>query len=304
MAEVVAAAVETARPLIDARQHRFTVTLRATSLRVKGDFARLAQILANLLNNAAKYTEPKRQHLADRRRAKAARSCSRVRDSGMGIPAESLSSIFDLFSQVRAHARPLAGRPGHRPHAGAGGWSRCRVEAFRCAASGHDRGSEFTVRLPAGSPAESVVAPAPPPVEEAQHAATRDGSRARRRRQPRCRREPGDAAADGGVRRPHRVRRPDGARGGSGDPSARGPSRSRPSRNRRIPGRRAHPGDARRRAHVADSRFPATARTSIAAARARPVSTSISSSRSIPLRSPNCWKRSGSPMPARLRETW
>jgi signal transduction histidine kinase len=82
----VAAAVETARPLIDARQHQFTTTVRDSSLRVKGDFARIAQILANLLNNAAKYTEPK-GNMWLTVASDGPEIVFRIGDSGMGIPA-------------------------------------------------------------------------------------------------------------------------------------------------------------------------------------------------------------------------
>ena len=161
VAEVVAAAVETARPLIDARQHRFTMTLRETSLRVKGDFARLAQVLANLLNNAAKYTEPNGNIWLTVTRAGEEIVFS-VRDSGMGIPTESLASIFDLFAQSE--------RTLDRSQGGLGiGLTLVRrlVEmqggSVSVKSDGHDRGSEFTVRLPAGKPAEAV--PSVPQVE-------------------------------------------------------------------------------------------------------------------------------------------
>jgi CheY-like chemotaxis protein/two-component sensor histidine kinase len=172
VAEVVAAAVETARPLIDARAHRFTMTLRETSLRVKGDFARLAQILANLLNNAAKYTEPNGSIWLTVAR-EGAEVVFSVRDSGMGIPAESLSSIFDLFAQSERTLDRSQGGLGigltlvRRLVEMQGGSVSVRSE-------GHDRGSEFTVRMPVGSPAESVV-PAPLPAERPQHAAAQGG---------------------------------------------------------------------------------------------------------------------------------
>jgi signal transduction histidine kinase/DNA-binding response OmpR family regulator len=154
VAEVVAAAVETARPLIDARQHRFTMTLRETSLRVKGDFARLAQVLANLLNNAAKYTEPNGNIWLTVARTGEEIVFS-VRDSGMGIPAESLASIFDLFAQSE--------RTLDRSQGGLGiGLTLVRrlVEmqggSVSVKSEGHDSGSEFTVRMPAGKAAEAA----------------------------------------------------------------------------------------------------------------------------------------------------
>ncbi len=157
VAEVVAAAVETARPLIDARQHQFTTTIRDSSLRVKGDFARLAQILANLLNNAAKYTEPKGNIwltvVGD-----GLEIVFRIGDSGMGIPAESQASIFDLFAQSE--------RTLDRSQGGLGiGLTLVRrlVDmqggSVSVRSDGQDQGSEFTVRLPAAPPKEAAAAP-------------------------------------------------------------------------------------------------------------------------------------------------
>ena len=78
-------------------------------MRVRGDFARLAQVLANLLNNAAKYTDDGgRISLAAT--ARASEIVFRVRDSGMGIPKEALASIFEPFRQLgQAVDRPQGG---------------------------------------------------------------------------------------------------------------------------------------------------------------------------------------------------
>jgi signal transduction histidine kinase/DNA-binding response OmpR family regulator len=153
VAEVVGAAVEAARPLIDARQHVFTVSVPADLPRVKGDFARLAQILANLLNNAAKYTEPKGSiGLTATHGGADIVFC--VRDSGMGIPPGSLSAIFELFAQAQ--------RTLDRSQGGLGiGLTLVKrlVEmqggSVAVYSAGHDRGSEFTVRVPAALPTDA-----------------------------------------------------------------------------------------------------------------------------------------------------
>src|SRR5262249_59803949 len=92
--------------LIDSLQHELRVKVCSETLRVQGDFARLTQVLANLLNNAAKYTEPGgRIHLELSRAGEEA--MLRVRDSGVGIRPENIEKIFELFAQVgrkdRAH---------------------------------------------------------------------------------------------------------------------------------------------------------------------------------------------------------
>ncbi len=95
----VARAVEISRPLIDARRHELTVTLPPQPVRVRADLVRLAQVLANLLNNAAKYTEETGRIALDVARV-GDEVVFRVRDNGIGISPEMVGSVFDLFTQV------------------------------------------------------------------------------------------------------------------------------------------------------------------------------------------------------------
>src|SRR5439155_14002225 len=102
LAEIVARAVESSKPLIDARQHHLTVQLPPRPLVAEGDSVRLVQVLANLLNNAAKYTaERGRIDVIGEvvGRGSAEKVLLRVRDTGMGIPPEMLPHLFDLFTQ-------------------------------------------------------------------------------------------------------------------------------------------------------------------------------------------------------------
>ncbi len=155
VAEVASAAVETSRPFVDAHEHTLTLLLPRKSPRVNADFARLAQILANLLNNAAKYTKQRGQ-ISLTATQEGDEVIFRVRDSGMGIPKESLSSIFDLFTQVDHTLDRSQGGLGvgltlvKRLVEMQGG----TVSAF---SAGKDQGSEFTVRLPA-APSDSLAA--------------------------------------------------------------------------------------------------------------------------------------------------
>jgi CheY-like chemotaxis protein/two-component sensor histidine kinase len=147
MAEVVARAVETSRPLIDARKHELTIDLPSHPLPVRGDAVRLAQVLGNLLNNAAKYTEEGGRIWLSAGRTED-EIVLRVRDTGMGIPADMLSSIFDLFTQVDRSLDRAQGGLGigltlvHKLVEMHGG----RVEAF---SAGANQGAEFVVHLPA-----------------------------------------------------------------------------------------------------------------------------------------------------------
>ena len=147
VAAVVATAVEASQPVIDAHGHTLTLSMPTKALQVKADFVRLAQVLSNLINNAAKYTGPRGQISLS-----GVEDCGeivfRVRDTGIGIPQESLSSIFELFTQVD--------RSLDRSQSGLGiGLTLVKrlVEmqggSVSVYSAGKGRGSEFTVRLPA-----------------------------------------------------------------------------------------------------------------------------------------------------------
>jgi two-component system CheB/CheR fusion protein len=147
LATVITRAVETARPLIDSHHHALTVSLPSEPVWLDADLIRLAQVVSNLLFNAAKYTED-----GGRISVSAARDGEevvvRVKDTGIGIDAEMLPRLFRLFVQAD---RSLA-----RAHGGMGiGLALVRklVELHggrvEVQSDGPDRGSEFTVRLPA-----------------------------------------------------------------------------------------------------------------------------------------------------------
>jgi PAS domain S-box-containing protein len=147
LAEVVATAVETSRPLIESHRHKLTVMLPDRPVRVEADAARLAQVLSNLLNNAAKYTEDGgRIELIAQRTPKEA--VLRVRDNGVGIAPEALPQLFDMFMQIESSTDRSQGGLGIgltlvrrlvEMHGG-------KIEAR---SAGLGKGSEFLVRLPA-----------------------------------------------------------------------------------------------------------------------------------------------------------
>jgi signal transduction histidine kinase/CheY-like chemotaxis protein len=154
---VVESAVETARPALDAKRHHLEVTLPEQNIELDADALRLSQVLSNLLTNAAKYTDPEgRIRLVAQPRG--GEILIRVADNGIGISAEALPSIFTMFSQV-ATSRSGGGL-------GIGlALSRGLVELhggeLSAQSEGLGKGSEFTVRLPALSPASAADEPAP-----------------------------------------------------------------------------------------------------------------------------------------------
>jgi PAS domain S-box-containing protein len=157
IAAVVRGAVETSRPLIEAAGHQLVLSLPAEPLTLNGDPVRLAQVFANLLNNAAKYTDPGGQ-ISFTIRADGESIEASVRDTGMGIPPEMLSEVFKLFRQVDRHVEHAQGGLGIgltlvkslvEMHGGT-------VEAR---SGGPGQGAEFVVRLPIAPAEWSVDAP-------------------------------------------------------------------------------------------------------------------------------------------------
>jgi signal transduction histidine kinase len=108
LSEIVRDAVETSRPQIESLQHKLTVTLPEAPVWLEGDAARLTQVLANLLNNAAKFQEAGgRIELSVTHRGGEAEI--RIRDYGAGIPADQVQGLFQLFMQGE---RNLEGQHG------------------------------------------------------------------------------------------------------------------------------------------------------------------------------------------------
>jgi two-component system CheB/CheR fusion protein len=154
LADVVHGAVETSRPLIDQHHHRLDVHLPDEALTLNADSVRLTQVLANLLNNAAKYTDQD-GHIDLEARRDGMEVEIAVRDNGIGIPAGHLPEVFDMFTQAhRAAGRGQGGlgiglamvRSLVQMHGGT-------VEA-KSAGAGH--GSEFVVRLPLAEPPDTA----------------------------------------------------------------------------------------------------------------------------------------------------
>ena len=158
--DAVDAAVEACRPTIDAKGHSLETTFPAESLEIDGDKTRLVQVVANLLTNAAKYSEP-----GGRIRVAVGRdggeAVVRVSDTGMGIAPETIPTLWDMFTQVRDTLDKAQGGLGIglslvkklvEMHGGTVGAESAGV--------GH--GSTFIIRLPiAASAAEPPPDPSP-----------------------------------------------------------------------------------------------------------------------------------------------
>ena len=100
LAPVVQQAVEAVRALYRTRHHELTVTLPPCAVYLDADPARLAQVVGNLLNNACKFTDQQRSRLTLSVDQDGDQAIMRVRDDGIGIAAEHLPGIFEMFTQV------------------------------------------------------------------------------------------------------------------------------------------------------------------------------------------------------------
>ena len=170
---VIADAVEQVRPLIEARHHQLALVVPpdGDAALVQGDYKRLVQVLANMLNNAAKYT-PENGRLAVRLDLTRDQVLLSVSDSGIGISAELLPTVFDLFSQAE--------RTPDRAQGGLGlglALVKSLVELHggmvTVASAGRNQGSEFTLRLPRLRLHDGETVAAPPPAAAAHDAGVR-----------------------------------------------------------------------------------------------------------------------------------
>jgi len=156
VATIVARAIETVHPLVTEHRHELITEMPDDTLEVEGDLTRLTQVLGNLLNNAAKYTDPGGSIVLSVMR-EGSELEFRVRDTGIGIPPELLPRLFNLFTQVDGTA--------HRAQGGLGiGLALVRQlvhmhgGTVTANSAGPANGSEFVVRLPLHLPMEPQIA--------------------------------------------------------------------------------------------------------------------------------------------------
>ena len=147
LAKVVEEALTATRPFIEESGHEMTVTLPREPVYLNADMVRLAQVLSNLLTNAAKYTNPGGR-ISLRAERQGGEAVITIKDSGIGIQPELLPKIFDMFMQ--------GDRTLTRRYGGLGiGLTLVRrlVEmhggSVEARSEGKDKGSEFTIRVPA-----------------------------------------------------------------------------------------------------------------------------------------------------------
>jgi PAS domain S-box-containing protein len=159
LASILRNAVDTSRPLIEASHHNLAISIPPEPFMVEVDPVRLGQVIANLLNNAAKYTvEGGQIQLTARRQGDWA--LISVRDNGVGIPAEMLPRVFEMFAQVDRTLKRAQGGLGigltlarNLVHLHGG-----QIEAF---SEGLGHGSEFVVRLPLADQSSHEATDAP-----------------------------------------------------------------------------------------------------------------------------------------------
>jgi signal transduction histidine kinase len=158
LGDVLKAAVETCRPLIDDRTHDFHLIMGEAPVRVRADAVRLQQVFVNLIQNAAKYTEYG-GNIWVKLLVEGREAVVKVEDTGIGISADLLPRIFDLFTQAE-----FAGDE-HKEGLGIGlsvvrDITRLHNGTVQVRSDGIGKGSEFVVRLPlAGADAHRPDSP-------------------------------------------------------------------------------------------------------------------------------------------------
>jgi len=146
LATAIEQAIEIAQPLIDAGGHAFTVQMPPPAWSLNGDLTRLAQVFSNILINAAKYTPP-HGRIALTVERQADQAVVKVTDTGIGIAAEHLSQIFEIFGQVASALNRSQGGQGIGLSL-AKGLVEMHGGTISARSPGADQGSEFELRLP------------------------------------------------------------------------------------------------------------------------------------------------------------
>jgi signal transduction histidine kinase len=145
-ADVLRAALESSRPLIDSARHSLTIDMAPEPIWLDADLTRLAQVVGNLLNNAAKYT-PEGGRIGLSLSADGADAVIAVSDNGLGIPADMQSQVFQLFAQVENHSDRARGGLGIGL-ALAKQLVAMHDGSVAAESAGSGQGSVFTVRIP------------------------------------------------------------------------------------------------------------------------------------------------------------
>lgn len=143
---IIQSAVETARPQIEANGHTLTVTLPPTPVYLYADLTRLSQVFWNILNNSAKYTKPGGRIVLTATVVED-QAVVTIEDTGIGIPEESLSGLFGMFSQVEVNMERAKGGLGIGL-AIVKGLTESHGGTVEVSSAGIGQGSAFIVRLP------------------------------------------------------------------------------------------------------------------------------------------------------------
>ncbi|MCA9114561.1 MAG: response regulator [Planctomycetaceae bacterium] len=157
LAEVIQRAIEIAHPLIQDRDQELTVDLSASPIHLRGDEIRLTQVFANLLTNASKYTHPGGSLWLTTRRMRDT-AVIEVRDNGVGIDAELLPYVFSSFTQSQRSKQLSMGGLGLGLSL-VSQLTELHQGTVAAESEGEDRGSIFTVTLPALESLEESIRP-------------------------------------------------------------------------------------------------------------------------------------------------
>ena len=146
---LINAALETARPLIESRQHKLTLDVPTEPVLLVVDPLRVSQALSNLLTNAAKYTDPGGSIDVSVRRD-AGGLCISVRDTGIGLSSAAIPRVFEMFSQMESALERSQGGLGIGL-ALVRGLIALHGGTVSAHSEGQGKGSTFTIRLPAST---------------------------------------------------------------------------------------------------------------------------------------------------------